>query len=390
MSEKRLALYIHIPFCLKKCTYCDFNSYVGLCGLKEGYVEALRREVSIVAQMLRTEPYQSLLPMGTIYFGGGTPSLLDTRQIAHILTTCQRLLGSADDIEITLEANPGTINRSYLHRLRSLGINRLSLGIQSFDDTLLRLLGRTHTTREALLSYEFSRSAGFDNVNLDLIYGLPGQDLSRWEADLRRAVSLAPDHLSLYSLTLEPDTPLGYAVHSGQIALPVDDTVAEMYELAEHLLEEYGYEHYELSNWARLCPDHPKRCRHNLVYWYNEPYVGLGAGAHSCLGRRRYYNVLWPPEYVENIRHNRSAVAHLEHIDVRLEMTETIILGLRLSEGLSVDRFEERFHQRLQDIYGEAIQQAEGLGLLSTEQNYLRLTARGRLLSNEVFVLFLL
>ena len=288
--------------------------------------------------------------------------------------------------EVTIEANPGTVDGDCLAGLLDLGINRLSLGVQSFNDQEVCLLGRIHTTAEAVESYRLARQGGFTDINLDLIYGLPYQTIDRWRGTLRQALDLSPDHLSLYALSLEEHTPLGQRVVRGEVASPDDDLTADMYTLAEGMLAEEGYVHYEISNWAK--PGHA--CRHNLTYWHNQPYLGFGAGAHSYFNGRRYYNVLHPAEYIERLLKGKSPVAESEEIGEGLEMAETMILGLRLVEdGVSFEGFEKRFGRRMERVYGKELKELKGLGLVEVGDKKVRLTARGRLLGNEVFERFL-
>lgn len=384
-----LALYVHIPFCRAKCRYCDFNSYEGLEELIPSYKEALRAEAAIWAGLC------GRLRIATVYIGGGTPSLLSGDQVGQVLAAISASFELHPQPEITLEANPDSVSAELLSQLRSIGVNRLSLGIQSFAPYHLRTLGRLHSAGQAVSAFETARRAGFDNVNLDLMYGLPGQTLAGWRSDLMQALALSPEHLSLYSLTLEEDTPLGREVASGRVSLPESDLAADMYVAAEDILAGAGYKHYEISNWAR--PGH--ECRHNLAYWENRPYLGLGAGAHSCFEGCRFSNVTSPPEYIERLElgspialENRkypSSVAQVESIEPRLEMAETVILGLRLVDGLDVESFNRRFGVRLEFLYSPQIHELAALGLLELTGSRLRLTRRGRLLGNEAFMRFL-
>lgn len=388
MNKAISHLYIHIPFCRAKCRYCDFNSYAGMAHLIPEYVNALIREMELRAAACNPARVE------TIYFGGGTPSLLMVNDVARSLMTCQRHFGRAPDVEITLEANPGTVTKEHLVGLHEAGINRLSLGAQSFNEAALKLLGRIHSAAQAQEAYGMAREAGFDNVNLDLIYGLPRQSLEEWDTDLTLALRLQPEHLSLYCLTIEEKTPLGQSVARGEITPPDPDLAAEMYVLAEERLEAAGYEHYEISNWAK----HGRRCRHNVACWRNEPYLGFGAGAHSYSGGFRYSNVLEPLEYIKRVARGVEkgegaclgpAVDQVEPIGRDLEMAETMILGLRLVEGVDLKEFALRFGVEVVDIYRAQIEELEYQGLLQCSESTLSLTRRGRLLGNEVFSRFL-
>ncbi len=413
-------LYVHIPFCRARCAYCDFNTYAGLEHLSDNYVAALERDIEFqVPRFMFHVPQRETwnMELGTLYFGGGTPSLLSLGQIERILDAIRRTFALAEDAEITLEANPGTVDLAYLQGLRALGVNRLSLGVQSFADATLRLLGRIHNAAEAMAAYRLARAAGFANVNLDLIYGLPGQTLAQWQATLAQAVALASDHLSLYALTLEHDVPLARRIARGELPPPDDDTAAAMYELAAEMLAT-GYVHYEIANWAKRVPSskfHVSRsnmehgtwnvelaCRHNLLYWRNQPYLGFGAGAHSSLpdltpgpsptgrGGMRWRNVLHPAEYIARLQRGEATAEEVQELDLPAVMAETMILGLRLvQEGVRLADFQERFGRDVREVYGVPLAELRELGLLETDDRRVRLTPRGRLLGNEVFQRFL-
>jgi len=379
-----ISLYVHVPFCRAKCAYCDFNSYPALDHLFEKYVRALQAEMRWVSR-------GRSLKVKTIYLGGGTPTVLPLACLGEVLDACRQRFTIAEGTETTVEANPGTVDGSYLAGLLEMGVNRLSFGPQSFHDDELRLLGRIHTAAQAVESYHLARQTGFGNANLDLIYSLPWQTLNRWQDTLRQAIHLRPDHLSLYCLTVEDDTPLGQCIGRGELPAPDPDLAAEMYTLAEEILDRAGYVHYEISNWAQ--PGH--QCRHNLTYWRNQPYLGLGAGAHSYLKKKRWHNVPSPIEYITRLEANRqeppsSIVKEVEEIDETLEMAETMILGLRLvQEGVRLANFRQRFGRELMDVYSREIGEMEQAGLLKVDEERVRLTARGRLLGNEVFQRFL-
>ncbi len=376
-----VALYIHTPFCHTRCAYCDFNTYAGLEALMSAYTAAVCREIEHAGERW------GRLTVPTIYFGGGTPSILSADLLAQVLHASRCAFRVSDDAEITLEANPGTVNGAGLRRLRALGVNRLSLGIQSAHDDELRLLGRIHTWAEAATTVQAARSAGLDNLNLDFIFGLPGQTMTRWRETLEAALGLRPEHLSLYALSVEEGTPLGKQIAGGELPPPDEDTAAEMYELAEQMLAEAGFLHYEISNWAISNPQ-PHLCRHNLTYWRNEPWLGVGAGAHSWLDGRRWANVHHPRRYITALERGDTPVIETEPIDRRLEMGETMILGLRLAEGVNDDRFRARFGVGLETAFGGELAHLQGLGLLEWDGRTARLTARGRLLGNQVFVRF--
>ena len=394
MRSPSLALYVHIPFCQAKCPYCDFNSYAGLEGLMAPYVDAL-----IAEMVLWREPTRDAR-VTTIFFGGGTPSFLPLAETERIFAALRRSFHLTPAAEITVEANPGSADSARLDGLRRIGFNRLSLGVQSFQDDELRLLGRVHSAAEAREAYRGARRAGFENVNLDLIYGLPGQPLAAWQRTLTEAIALRPEHLSLYALTVEEGTPLAADVAIGRLPTPDPDLAADMYLWAGEALAAAGYEHYEISNWG--LPGH--RCRHNLVYWRNQPYLGLGAGAHSCLDGYRFAAVRDPRAYIGEVAAAGApppggglpsflaGLTHLESVvrvtDARA-MAETAILGLRLVEGLSLSGFRRRFGVGFLSVYSPAVAELTDLGLMERADGRLRLTAKGRLLGNEAFERFL-
>jgi len=397
--SQHVALYVHVPFCQARCAYCDFSTYAGLERLIPAYVAALCREIKHAGQQW------GHLAVPTIYFGGGTPSLLPSELLSTLFDTLRFTFHVSDDAEITLEANPGTVTMERLHRLRTLGLNRLSLGVQSAHDDELHLLGRIHTWAQAAETVAAARAAGLDNLNLDFIYGLPGHALARWQETLEAALALGPEHLSLYCLGVEEGTPLEKRIAAGELPPPDDDLAAELYTWAEERLAEAGYFHYEISNWARADPEgrhwwpehttsatseavSPFVCRHNLTYWRNEPWLGLGAGAHSWLNGRRWANVRHPQDFVAALEQGRTPVAESEPIGHRLEMGETMMLGLRLAEGVDGDRFHTRFGIALETAFGDELAQLRDLGLLNWNGHVARLTARGRLLGNQVFMRF--
>ena len=285
------------------------------------------------------------------------------------------------------------VSRQYFAHLRTFGVNRLSLGVQSSHADELQLLRRGHSFADAAATYEAARRAGFDNVNVDLIYGLPDQPVEKWRMTLERVIAWQPDHVSAYSLQIEPRTAMLRWVREGRVPEPEEDAAAAMYELTHEMLAQAGFEHYEISNWAKKNSEartQNRHSRHNLVYWHNEPYFGFGCGAHSSFEGRRYSNVLHPRQYIERIGQGGEAVAEVEEIDRALEMGETLMLGLRLiGEGVERTRFKERFGEELDEIYDAAIARLIGQGLLESDAERIRLTARGRLLGNRVFAEFL-
>ena len=386
-QAQSLSLYLHIPFCTAKCGYCDFNSYEGLDHLVPDYTPALVRELELWAPAARSHRVE------TVFLGGGTPSLTALTDMETIIRGLRDQYDVAPDAEWTLEANPTELTQEHLEGLRSLGINRLSIGVQSLHDDELELLDRQHSADRAVEGVHAARAAGFDNVNMDLIFGLIGQPLERWQGTLERAIELAPEHLSCYALTVEPGTLLYYQVQKGELPEPDPDVVAEQYEWTRNRLARAGYEQYEISNWSR--PGHA--CRHNLVYWRAEPYIGVGAGAHSFFAGQRLANVDSPQRYVElvNASHEeRTAtgggtlqqIAGGETPDDATLRADALILGLRLLEGVSRLEYADRFGEPPEAAFGEAIERHFRTGLLEDRDGRLRLTSRGLLLANEVFV----
>jgi len=376
-----VSLYLHIPFCHTRCHYCDFNTYAGILPLREPYVQALLTEIELagtLAQRADSTPRRSR----TIFFGGGTPSLLSVAQITRVIEACRRAFAVDEDAEISLEANPGTLSLEQLSGLRDSGVNRLSLGAQSFDAELLKVLGRIHSPEEITQAVHNARRAGFTSINLDFMFGLPDQTMRHWRETLDEALALRPEHLSLYSLIIEEGTPFYTWAHEGRITPGDEDVCADMYEYADERLQAEGYENYEISNWA--LPGHA--CRHNLTYWQNLPYLGMGAGAHSCFGGRRFSNVLEPLEYIRPLRTRQRPEAESEIIGHTQEMSETAILALRTAMGIHLPTFEQRFGEPFTQFVGNRLELVEEAGLLERQSGWLRLSKRGRLLGNEVFL----
>jgi len=373
-----VGVYIHVPFCRFKCTYCDFNAYAGMRSLYAPYARAVAREISARAAL-------HALRSTTIYLGGGTPSLLPLPMLAEILAACRASFDVSPDAEISLEANPGTLDAAYLEGLRVLGVNRLSLGVQSAHQAELDFFKRGHSFSDAVEAVRLARAAGFDNLSVDLIYGIPRQTMAMWQETVNRTLELAPDHVSMYCLTIEERTTLALWVRRGQVPPPDDDLAADMALWADERLAAEGLARYEISNWARP----GWQCRHNLIYWRNAPYLGLGAGAHSSFGGKRFWNAAHPREYTRLIEAGQSAVAGSEDIRRALEMGETMMLGLRLTEGVSFASFETRFGVKVTDVYSGELDGLGEQGLVVVDEAGVRLTRRGWLLGNRVFGAFL-
>lgn len=377
-------LYLHIPFCLRKCGYCAFNSQLLPDSGLNDYVALLLAEMELVRASGTTG-----VQLDSIYFGGGTPSLLEAGQARLLLETAAGLFGSSPDCEITLEANPGTIDRARLTAFREAGVNRLSLGVQSFDDTFLECLGRIHNAKQARQAFRDARQAGFTNIGIDLIHSLPAQNIAQWRTDLLEAVTLAPEHLSIYGLTIEEGTPFYTRYPSGSPEKTDEDLSADMFEMADDLLTAAGYEHYEIANYARP----GRRSRHNSGYWHRDGYLGLGVGAHSFLKDGdgvRFSNASGLPEYRSAIVSGRLPHPDGQRLPREEAMEEFMFLGLRMAEGISLDEFERQFNCACRSLYGPVIDELARHGLMICDSTNLRLTRRGALLSNQVLSRFLL
>ncbi len=375
------SLYLHVPFCHTRCHYCDFNTYAGILPLREPYVRALLTEIELAGKMVQIAdnmPRRSR----TIFFGGGTPSMLSVPQISRLLEACFKAFVVDKNAEITLEANPGTLSQEQLEGLRAAGINRLSMGAQSFDEELLKTLGRIHSPDEITQAVHYARAAGFTSINLDFMFGLPGQTMQHWHDTLKRALELHPDHFSLYSLIIEEGTPFHTWAAEGHITPGDEDLCADMYEYADELLQHAGYINYEISNWA--LPGH--HSRHNLTYWQNLPYIGMGAGAYSSFGNRRFSNERDPLAYIKQLKARHIPEVESEVIEHEQAMAETAFLALRTAIGLHLPTFEQRFAQSFAQFVGNRLRIVEEAGLLEQEDGWLRLSQRGRLLGNEVFL----
>jgi len=344
------SLYIHVPWCRSKCGYCDFFSLVPGAGELDSYVAALLRHLELIARS-----GADLSPVETLFFGGGTPSLLDASQVGRILEAVRQGMGMAVDAEISLEANPGTLSADSLAGYRRAGVNRLSLGIQSLSDARLRRLGRGHDRRAALRAVELARAAGFANLSLDFIFAQPGQDLAQLQEEAERYLALAPEHISLYGLSLEEGTPLYAAMESGAFELPSDEEYAAQYLLLHRLLGAAGYRHYEISNFARP----GRRCRHNLGYWRRRACLAIGAGAHSFLDSGWGLRRACPPDvaaYGTRLARGRDPSEEIETFDRRGAMAETLYLGLRTDEGVCEKIFARRFGSTIEEAWPGAAQ----------------------------------
>ncbi|MFN2115850.1 MAG: radical SAM family heme chaperone HemW [Anaerolineae bacterium] len=387
-----IGVYMHIPFCVRRCSYCDFNTYAGMVDRWPDLVNALVREISSVPKETRART------VATIFVGGGTPTIIPAEAIGRLLDAVRSAFAVSEDVEVTCEANPGAADAAVFAGLRESGVTRLSIGVQSFAERDLELLGRIHDASEATRAIAAARNAGFDNVSIDLMFGLPRQDSARWRRTLATAIDLRPEHLSLYDLVVEPHTPIAAWIGSGALPAPNEDVAADQYGHAIDALGAAGYRHYEVSSWSRGgATDHA--CRHNLVYWRNGEYLGLGPGAHSHLrgvdgasGRPvswRWSNVRPVDEYIALVGSGREPVAAAERLTDRQSMGETMMLGLRLvEEGVTAARFLALHGQSLGDVFGPQITRLAADGLLLADAAGVRLTRTGLMFGDRVFAEF--
>ncbi len=377
---KTVGIYVHLPFCRAKCHYCDFVSYAGRSEEeKNAYLLALTKEGEIYRRRFAEVTGKSL------YIGGGTPTCLTGGQLFRLFNILHHLFQLPQGIEVTVEANPGTLNADKLTCLREVGCNRLSLGVQSFSSRDLQVLGRIHTPREVDATYELARQAGFTNINLDLMYGLPGQDLPGWRTTLRKAAELRPEHLSLYQLNIEKETPFGQLLQKGLFAEFDQDEAFLMYEEAINFLENKGYRHYEISNFA--LPG--KEAFHNQLYWLNEEYLGLGAGAAGFLQGVRYKNTAELSGYQEQLSQGKLPIIEEELINEELSMAETMFLGLRRREGVNKADFLQKYGFSIENKYGEVLGKLITQGLLEETSTQIVLSRKGLYIANLVMQEFL-
>lgn len=371
-----LPLYLHIPFCSKKCDYCDFNSIVSEADIIDRYINALGKELNAFAERYACD---------TVYVGGGTPTILNENQIKTLLHSIRRCPENADAPEYTVEANPGTLTRGKVRLLKECGVNRISVGVQSFQDRYLNFLGRIHTSAVAVQSIELIISEGFKNVNIDLIFGYPGQTLDEWIRDLRMAVELQPEHISTYALTYEGETPLAKKAVNGAISKLDEEIELKMYKTAIRFLHENNYCHYEISNFARLGYE----CVHNINYWNNKRYIGIGAGACSFLDGERTMNERNVLQYIKAIEDNTEVKVFRESLPQRKYASETIVMALRMLRGISGTEFYDRFGYKIEDQFGTQMKDLQCLGLVNYDDKRLKLTEKGLFVADSVMSEFL-
>jgi oxygen-independent coproporphyrinogen III oxidase len=395
--NQQAGIYIHIPFCARKCTYCAFNTTDYFEDLAAHYVDAVKREIQNWGERLAGSN-QTRLPVDTIYFGGGTPSIVEAAQLAQLVTACREAFDVSAYAEVTIEINPSTFTPEKIEGWLAGGINRASVGVQSFIDQELVSLSRTHTANEVGRTVNALRQGGFQNLSLDLIAGLPGQSLNDWRFNLEEALRLAPEHLSLYLLEVKEGTQLYAQLKRGQRPQPDDDTAAEMYRMICEATRRAGFEQYEISNFARLEPEagkgmgsglSPFRSRHNLKYWTGASYYGVGCGAHSYDGHARWANRLKTESYIAEIEQTGQAIAEHHELTPGDRAAEALFMGLRLSEGVALDAFRDEYGVDVLTRYSDELPRLSEAGLIQIQDRRILLTDAGRLLSNEVFVLLI-
>lgn len=372
-----IGLYIHIPFCMKKCNYCDFVSYPASHAKIRDYLSALEQEMKYCQQALAHED----LCLETLYLGGGTPTCLPTQELRRVLRASRLFFKWLPGIEVTVEANPGTIDGAKMEMLKEEGVNRLSIGAQSFNPEELHLMGRLHGVEEIYETVALARQTGINNLSLDLIYGLPNQTLAAWEKTLQEALSLEPEHISAYGLNIESGTPWGEMEEKGEFTAIDEDTSRLMYDETQRRCKEKGYGHYEISNFAK--PGYESR--HNLRYWLMKPYLGLGVAASSYYRHRRWTNVDTLDDYQALLGQGKPPVEEEIYLDRQTQMAETVLLGLRTLAGVSLVDFKAKFGVEVEEIFHAEVEKLIKEKLVTVENQYLKLTSFGLPVANVVF-----
>ncbi len=368
------ALYIHIPFCISKCWYCSFNSYAGLEAMQNRYVDAM------CAQMEKIATGALVAPLETVFLGGGTPSILSDELLTKILTTIKANFAISKDVEISIEANPGTVDIKKLTNIHRSGANRISFGVQSFIDKELKQIGRIHSAEEAAQAVSMASEAGFGNISIDLMYGLPGQTEDTWRSSLERALTLEVNHLSLYELTVEKQTAMGQMKEQGNLLLPEEDELLAMDEITAKQTSEMGFTQYEISNYSQ----NGYQCRHNIGYWENKEYLGIGAGAVAYQAGVRKKSVRDPVQYCRLLEAEKTVFIEEETLQTEASFRETVIMGLRMNRGVSLLELSDRFEIEVEYYYGECLRNLLDERLVKLSNNYLKLTDRGRIFANRV------
>ena len=394
-----IGLYIHIPFCETKCSYCDFNTYAGIENLLTQYIDSICKEIKL---------WGSVIPnahISTIFFGGGTPSYIPTNLLGQILNTIKNEMDTTNCTEITIESNPNDLSEiKKLEYYLKIGINRISIGIQSFNDIHLKNIDRRHSSSEGIHAIKNAKSAGFENINIDLMFGLPNQTKHEWIQTLEVVPTIPIQHISMYCLTIEKNTPMFHQVNQGVLQMPDQDLAAEMYEIATDFMKQENFRNYEISNWAK----NNKICEHNLAYWKNQQFIGIGPGAHSLLSSYRFSNIESPKKYIQKLKSNPDfektqnnkqtdkdkfltipTTENYEKQDIKTKMSDTMIMGLRLDSGINLDEFEEKFQIKIEKIFPGKIDKLISENLINKKNNQIKLSDKGKLLGNEVFINFL-
>lgn len=373
---KEMSLYIHIPFCKQKCLYCDFPSYAGKESLINEYIRALNEEI-----LRKCSKYK----IASIFVGGGTPSYLNEINLESLLKTIN-LLDFKDNFEFTIECNPGTLNEEKLVLMKNYNVNRISMGLQTTNDNLLKEIGRIHSFEEFKKNYNQARKAGFENINVDLMFGLPNQHMKDWKASLEDVMSLEPDHISAYSLIIEEGTCFYNLYNNDKLNIPNEEEERSMYLFTKGFLEDYGYNQYEISNYAKV----NKECFHNKVYWKCNEYLGLGVSASSFVDEKRFKNIDDIKIYIEKINNNEDVTEEIHVNNINDDMEEFMFMGLRMIEGINLKTFKKRFGKDVFDIYDEVIKNNIKKGLLVVDSEKLYLSEKGIELSNYVMSDFIL
>ncbi|MBM5596735.1 oxygen-independent coproporphyrinogen III oxidase [Listeria seeligeri] len=378
-SHNTSAVYIHIPFCEHICYYCDFNKVFLEGQPVDEYVDLLIKEMQITAANKQMEP------IDTVFVGGGTPTTLNEAQIAKLCTAIQEIFPMKEEVEFSFEANPGDLSVAKVQTMKDYGVNRISMGVQSFNNDLLKKIGRIHTVKDVYQSVENMRTVGFENVSIDLIFSLPGQTEADFQDTLNQALALDLPHYSAYSLTIEPKTIFYNLMQKGKLFLPGQDAEANMYDLLLVEMEKHGRKQYEISNFAK----EGFESKHNITYWSNEHYYGFGAGAHGYIGNTRYSNFGPIKKYMEPLQENKLPVFQQKELTLKEKMEEEMFLGLRKVSGVSKARFQRKFGQDLDVTFQNAIQKTMAKGWLENNEENVALTRNGRFLGNNVFQEFL-
>ncbi|EGT4143456.1 oxygen-independent coproporphyrinogen III oxidase [Clostridium perfringens] len=375
----KISLYIHIPFCAQKCLYCDFPSFARKDHLRKAYIEALNKEIISLREK------HNNLEINTIFIGGGTPSVLEADELECLLKEVAKL-NMAKDIEYSMECNPGNLTEEKLEVMKKYGVNRISMGLQAKQDNLLKGLGRIHNYKTFKENFLLAKKVGFNNINVDLMFGLPNQRLNEWEETLREIISLEPAHISAYSLIIEEGTAFYNLYENDKLKLPTEEEERKMYHLAKKILEENGFNQYEISNYAK----EGKECRHNLAYWNMDNWIGVGSAAASYINGKRIKNISSVEKYINSINEKGEAVEEIINNSKNDNMEEFMFMGLRKINGIDENEFKKRFSMNINDVYGEILNKYIGEGILIRESGRIFLSEKGIEISNIIMADFLL